>query len=96
MRLVRITSTSQIKTGARVVFHYGHRTIRDAKIYDGSGNGGRFHLCQHALAGDDIPDALKQGYPYSWVVSLSNTRPVSLLQAQGIHGLSLVVEGGAT
>lgn len=95
MRLVRITSPLQIKTGSRVFFHYGTgpgSTIRDAKIYDGSGKGIRFHLCQNALNGDEIPETDKQGYLYSWVVMLSSTRPTTgTLDTQGIHGLSLVV-----
>lgn len=91
MKLVKVTSFSDLKTGDGVRCSINGRATEECAIYrDGYG---RYYLCQNVADGNDCDD--KQGFDYSWeFTSYNGSTLEQALAANDVTGLRKLVKEG--
>ena len=92
MRLVRLTSVDQLKTGLRVRCTLNGARIPDAKWYIEKNHA---YLCQNVSNGARCRDEDRQGYLYSYVFNVAGLRLYGLC-SMGLGGLRAVLKEGET
>ena len=92
MRLVRLTSVDQLKTGLRVRCTLSGARIPDAKWYVEKDLA---FLCQNVCDGVRCKDEDRQGYRYSYAFDVAVLRWYGLC-SMGLGGLRAVLKEGET